>query len=347
MTTKISTAVLQGGNPSDDTITTVHPDIIQTHILTRLDGASLASLACASSLFHALSAEENLWKNICAFTWPSINHPRVQEIISTFPFGHRSFFSDSFPFPDSQPSKLDVNNLTLPTELIYAVDIYYQGKIIYSKVEEMETSSIWFLCSPFRVDLLDSKDSAPTPIKYFGDSKHDKWLKDLEENLTLSWIVIDPTRKNAVNVSSRSAISVQRHWLTGDVHVRFGTVMKGDGRRGSSRELVECGVVVTCGGKEGGEMHVREASMVMEDMEGKGLNGKDTLVILEGVMENSRRKKRNENEGKEKYEEFEERKRERKEMKQRKERALDLVCITIGVACFVTFWSAMLFRLRP
>ncbi|XVF46964.1 hypothetical protein PTKIN_Ptkin03bG0070700 [Pterospermum kingtungense] len=347
MKIKISAAVHEGGNPSDgETITTVHSDIIRSHILTRLDGPSLASLACASSQFHALSTEENLWHKVCSSTWPSVNHPRVREIISTFPFGHRSFFSDSFPLTDSKskPLKLDVNALTLPTELISTVDIYYQDKVVYSKVEEMETSSSWSLCSPFRVDLLDPKDSAPTPIKYFGGSKHDAWLQHLEENLSLSWIVIEPTRKRALNVSSRSAVSVRRHWLTGDVQVRFGTVMEGDGRRGSSREMVECKVVVTCGGKEGGEMHVREASMVMEDMEGRGLNGKDSLVILGGVMECERRKKRNGNEGKEKYEEFEERKRERKVKRERKERALDLVCITIGLASFITFWSAVLLR---
>ncbi|XVF46962.1 hypothetical protein PTKIN_Ptkin03bG0070500 [Pterospermum kingtungense] len=345
MKTQISAAVHEGGNAIDDeTITTVHSDIIRSHILTRLDGPSLASLACASSQFHALSTEENLWHNVCSSTWPSVNHPRVREIISTFPSGHRSFFSESFPFTDSKskPLTLDVNALSLPTELISAVDIYYEDKVIYSKVEEMETSSSWFLCSPFWVDLIDPKDSAPTPIKDFGGSKYEAWLQHLEENLSLSCIVIDPTRKKAVNVSSRSAVSLQRHWLTGDVQVRFGTVMEGDGRRGSSRELVECKVVVTCGGKEGGEMHVREVSMVMEDMEGKGLNGKESLVILGGVMESGRRKKRNGYKGKETYEEFEERKKERKVKKERKERALDLVCITIGLASFTTFGSAML-----
>ncbi|XP_022730183.1 F-box protein At2g27310-like [Durio zibethinus] len=344
MKTKTSKAFHQGGNASNETISTVHPDIIQSHILTRLDGPSLASFACTSSQLHALSTEENLWQNICSSTWPSVNHPRVQEFISTFPSGHRSFFSDSFPFPDPQPLKLDVNSLTLPKELISAVDIFYQNKIIYSKVEEMETSSGWFLCSPFRVDLLDPKDSTSTPIKYFGGSKDDTWLKHLEENLSLSWIVIDPTRKKAVNMSSRRAVSLQRHWLTGDVQVRFGTVvMSGDELRGSSRELVECAVVVMCGGKEGEDMHVREVSMVMDDMEGKALNGKDSLLILEGVMERGRRRG-NGNEGKEKYEEYEGKKRERKKRKQRKERALDLVCITIGVAGFVTLCSAMLFK---
>ncbi|KAE8691065.1 putative Leucine-rich repeat family protein [Hibiscus syriacus] len=343
MNTVTSTALRHGGDAS---VSALHPDVFQSHILSRLDGASLASLASVSSQLHALSNEEHLWRNICSSTWPSVNHPRVQQIISTFPSGHRSFFSDSFPFPVPRPLNPAVNNTsTLPTELIFAVDVYYQNEIIYSKVEEIDTSSSWFLCSPFRVDLLDPKDSASIPVKYSNGSEDETWLKHKEENLSLSWIVIDPTRKRAVNMSSRRAVSVQQHWLTGDVHMRFGTVVSGDERRGSAREWVECGVVVTCIGKEGGEMQVREVSMVMEDMEGKGLNGKDSLVILEGIIgEGRRRKERDGNEGKEKYEEFQERKRERKEEKQRKERVLDLVCITVGVAGFLTFWSAILFK---
>ncbi|KAL4301877.1 hypothetical protein GQ457_10G007540 [Hibiscus cannabinus] len=333
-------AACQGGDAS---ISALHPDVFQSHILARLDGPSLASLACVSSQLHALSTEEHLWRNICSSTWPSVEHPRVQETISTFPSGHRSFFFDSFPFPVPvpRPLKLDVNSSALPTELILAVDVYYRDEVIYSKVEEIETSSSWFLCSPFRVDLLDPKDSVSTPVKYFGGSEDETLLKHKEENLSLSWIVIDPTRKRAVNMSSRRVVSLQRHWLTGDVQVRFGTVVPGDERRGSAQEWVECGVVVTCCGKEGGEMQVREVSMVMEDMEGKGLNGRESLVILGGAMGEGRR---NGNEGKEKYEEFQERKRERKEEKQRKERVLDLVCITIGVAGFLTFWSAILFK---
>ncbi|KAE8711456.1 putative Leucine-rich repeat family protein [Hibiscus syriacus] len=342
MNTVNSTAVRQGGVAS---ISAVHPDVFQFHILARLDGPSLASLACVSSQLHALSTEDHLWRNICSSTWPSVNHPRVHQIISTFPSGHHSFFSDSFPFPDSRPSKLDVNSSTLPTELIFAVDVYYQNEIIYSKLEEVDTSSSWYLCSPFRFDLLDPKDCASIAIKCSNGSEDDTWLKQKEENLSLSLIVIDPTRKRAVNMSSRRAVSVQRHWLTGDVHMRFGTVLSGDKRRGSAREWVECGVVVTCCGKEGGEMQVREVSMVMEDMEGKGLNGKDSLVILGGIIGEGRKKKeRDGSEGKVKYKEFQERKRERKEEKQRKERLLDLVCITVGVAGFLTFWSAILFK---
>ncbi|XVF69229.1 hypothetical protein PTKIN_Ptkin11bG0064200 [Pterospermum kingtungense] len=340
-----SSSIGNGGGYGGGTISTLHPDIIQAHILTRLDGPDLASAACVSSHLRSLSTKPNLWSDICHSTWPSVNQPRVEEVISTFPSGHRSFFFDSFPFPNPQRLKLNVNSLTLATELISAVDIYYQENPIFSKVQEMATSSSWFLSSPFRVDLLDPKHSASSPIQHglCIPCNDDTWLKHLEENLSLSWIVIDPTRKKAVNMSSKRAVSVQRHWMTGNVQVRFGTVMEvGDERRGSSGEMVECGLVITCGGGEGGEMEVREVSMVMEDMEGKGLSGKESLMILKGVMESGRRKKRNG--GKNKYEEFVNRKRERKEKEERKDRVLELVwVITVVVGyCFRAFWSLTL-----
>ncbi|KAK8605049.1 hypothetical protein V6N13_082508 [Hibiscus sabdariffa] len=337
MTTATSAAVPLGGSAS---FSALHSDVFQSHILARLDGPSLASLTCVSSQLHALSTEDHLWRNLCSSTWPSVNHPRVQQTVSTFPSGHRSFFSDSYPFPDPRPLKLDVDSSALPTELIFAVDVYYQNEIIYSKVEEIDTSSSWFLSSLFRVDVLDPKDSASSPVKCIGGGDGDEtWVKHMEENLRLSWIVIDPVQKRAVNMSSRRAVSVQRHWLTGDVQVRFGTVVAGGERRGCAREWVECGVVVTCCGKEGGEMQMREVSMVMEDIEGKGLNGRESLVILGRVTGDGRRK-----EGKEKYDDFQQRKKQRKEENQRQEKLLDLACITIGVAGFLTFWSVVLFK---
>ncbi|KAF5744896.1 hypothetical protein HS088_TW07G00477 [Tripterygium wilfordii] len=63
--------------------------------------------------------------------------------------------------------------------------------------------------------------------------------------------------------------------------------------------------------------------MEMEDMEGRILNGRDSLVILTDAIENGRRcKKGKGNEGKKRYQEFEVRKRERK---QRREKVKDMV----------------------
>ncbi|XP_015872590.2 F-box protein At2g27310 [Ziziphus jujuba] len=337
-------------NVDDDgaiSISAVHPDIIQAHILTRLDGPTLASAGCASSHLHALSTQDKLWRDICTSTWPSINDPRVQRLIFSFPSGHRSFFSDSFPLLD--PSSFcrfgHGRPLSSTSELISAVDIFYKDSLIFSKVQEIETLSGWFLCSPFRVDLLDPKESAPTPIQHVAGEDDGAWLKHLEENLTLSWIVIDPTRKRAANLSSRKAVSVQRHWLTGDVQLRYTTIMaRGPGR---DDDHVECAMVVTCGGKEGGKLEVREVSLQVEDMEGKHLSGRDSLGILESAIEGGKRKKlagKGREFGKQRYEEYLEMQRQRKEKKARRERALDMACIVCGISMFVGFWTFLVFR---
>lgn len=333
------TTVDQGGGTA---ISTVHPDIIQTHILTRLDGPTLASVACASSQLQAFSTEEKLWRDICFATWPSIDHPLVRNVISSFPSGHRSFFSDSFPALDHRsPAPKNPHRQSLPSELISAVDIHYKHELIFSKVQESDAETEWFLCSPFRVDLLDEKESVRTPIRHAGESEAS--LKHLEENLTLTWIVIDPAQNCAANVSSRRPVSVKQNWLTGEIQLRFATIMAGE-MLPTSSELVQFGMVVTCGGKVGGELQVREVSLQMEDMEGKYMNGRDSLVILQAAMATGRRKKERRGEGKERFEEYLEMKRERRERKQKRERALDLLCIFTGVTIFVAFWSFVLFR---
>lgn len=167
-------------------------------------------------------------------------------------------------------------------------------------------------------------------------------MKQLEENITLSWILIDPKGRRAMNLSSERPVSVQRHWLTGEVVVKFSTIMAGDG---GEKEFVESGVTVCCGEKEGGEVEVREVSMVMNDLEGRNLTGKDGLVILQEALERGeRRKGKGGNEGKGRYGEFVERKKERKERMRKFEKALDMVCIATGIAFLVSFWTFILFR---
>jgi hypothetical protein len=86
---------------------------------------------------------------------------------------HRlSFFSDSFPALD-HPSPVSKNphSPSLPSKLISNVDIHYKHELIFSKVQESETETAWFLSSPFRVDLLDEKESVRTPIRQAGESE--------------------------------------------------------------------------------------------------------------------------------------------------------------------------------
>ncbi|XP_022944112.1 probable F-box protein At2g36090 [Cucurbita moschata] len=329
-----------------DAIVALHSDILQTHILTRLDGAALTSAASASSRFRRLSREDLLWRRVCSTSWPSTTHPRVQQAISAFPSEHRSFFSDVFPVLDCRSLRCDLNrsSSSSTSELISAVDIHYKDKLLFSKVDSIETKTNWFLGSPFRVDLIDPKDSIPSPIR--RTEKYEDWLGHLEENLTVSWIVIDPIKNRAANVSSRQAVKARWQWLSGDIEVEYTTVMGGDGRIGSAEEMVECAVVVSCGEKEeeeGMEMSVREVSMRMLDMEGKHLKGKESMEILGEAMERGKRIRGKKWEGKLRFREYEERRRLRKARKERTENALDMLCIFTGIAILFSFCSFFLF----
>ncbi|XP_019199227.1 PREDICTED: F-box protein At2g27310 [Ipomoea nil] len=327
-------------------ITAVHPEIIQTHILKRLDGATLASAGSAFSQLRALCSEENLWRDICNSTWPSTTDPILRHVISAFPSGHRSFFSDAFPTihhhrprqgPQEEHHHHHRRRPSPSPELISAVDILYGEKLIYSKVIVSETASGWFLSSPFRIDLLSMKETVPTPVKFDGDEA--TTVAHLEEHLRLSWILIDPSAKRAVNISSLKPVNIRRHWLTGDIKIRFGTVVDGGGI--SDEEVVQCSVVAMCEGKEGGELHVREVSMQVEDVDGKTMNGKDSMVILQDAMER-KRKKREEGEAKEGYKKFVEYKKQWREIKQRRENRLDMACIAGGITILMAFFTLVL-----
>ncbi|KAM7274138.1 hypothetical protein ACFE04_028802 [Oxalis oulophora] len=339
---------------STPAISTVHSDIIQTHILTHLDGLTLASTACASSHLYSLATDDNLWQKLTSSTWPSINDPRVQHVISTFPSRHRSFFSDSLPLLDyraTTTSKVNGTNGNGETDrLISAVDIFYRGELIFSKIEEMETVSSWFNCSPFRVDLLQLNNDffltpdhhlIPEPDNYYKDT----WQTGLLKDLTLSWILIDPIKKRAVNLSSNKAVSVERHWLSGEVQVKYAAVVPGGGKRGTAEELVECAVVVTCGRGMDGRVQVSEVGLGVEDMEKRNLSGRESLVILQNAMERVKRVrcKGGGDEGRKRYEEFVEMKRVRKMRKAKRENVFDTCFILIGILVFVMFWWILLF----
>lgn len=173
------------------------------------------------------------------------------------------------------------------------------------------------------------------------------------EDMSLSWILIDPVGQRAVNLSSHKPVSVQRHWLSGEVQVRFASILPTADQKkkkgsvtvpvwGTAGRGVQCGIMMTCGKwSEGGEMQVREVSMEMENMDGKHLNGRESLVILEKALEGKRGKSRNrEEEGRRRYEEYVEKKKERRERKLRTEGALDIFCVAFGVSIFVAFWCA-------
>ncbi|CAJ1956179.1 unnamed protein product [Sphenostylis stenocarpa] len=331
-TTTSSSSSSLSPSSSSSHITTLHPDIIQSHILNRLDGPTLASASSSTLHLRRLCTDHHLWQNICASTWPSLNHPRTAALIATFPAAHRSVFSDSFPslHHSAHPQP---NPTPMPPEFVSAVDLYYKGKPFFSRVITTETHKGWFLSSPLWVDLLDANEVVPTPLKFALRDEESSWLAHLEENLGLSWIVIDPSRKRAANVSSRRPVAARRHWLTEELEVLFAVAM----------ETVQCVIKVTCCGKAGGAMHVREVSLAMEDTEGRHVMGRDSFVILQDAMKNGERRKPDPKEAKARFEKFCRVKRETKEKKLRRDNAMDMVAMLVAFTVFVLLFWFMVF----
>lgn len=153
--------------------------------------------------------------------------------------------------------------------------------------------------------------------------------------------MIDPAQKRAVNLSSMKPVSVQRNWLTTDIELTFAIVIKHD------NEYITCNILVTCGViNQGGEeeVNVSGVSLTILDMDGKCLSGKDSMVILQGLITAAKRQC-NGGEGRirARYGEYIQRRRERNEKTERRERRLDMACVASGVALVMAFWSFAIF----
>jgi hypothetical protein len=293
----------------------LHPDILRC-ALRLLDGPSLAAVGCASSHLRSLSSDPSIWQDLCLSMWPSLSHPIL---LSSLPMSHyQSLFSSAFPFPCHSPQSRSLNSFSLPSNLISAVDLHHGGNLIFSKVIELDTSSSWFLGSPFRIDTLEDKSSELI-----------SFIRDISlSELSMSWILIDPESKKALNVSSRSPVVIDRHWYTGETLVRYGLVIH--------NLLVS--IVVTCE-EDGG--HLREVSMTIEDEDGIGVCGKESLEMLMEAMEATRKWKgggEEETAASKQYDEFIRRRRIRKESKARKEFLVDICCTGVTAVIFISFF---------
>ncbi|KAL9240789.1 hypothetical protein vseg_014967 [Gypsophila vaccaria] len=148
-------------------------------ILRRLDGASLATAACACAAFSSISKEERIWENVCHSLWPSTNRSDVKILINSMG-GFRKFYADCYPLIvnkhlvlhpwDSFEERLeewpeldyyeefDEYKSISPSDFVSLVDIRYKNRPIFSKVvwgiSDSDILSRWFYNSPFCIDLL-------------------------------------------------------------------------------------------------------------------------------------------------------------------------------------------------
>ncbi|KAM0872079.1 hypothetical protein ACQ4PT_038957 [Festuca glaucescens] len=285
-------------------------------VLRRLDGASLAAAGCACSGFRDLASDPDAWRALCLDMWPSV---RDVVCLGGGGGGYQALYADAFPFPAASSPAAAPSPSSLPARLVSAVDLHHKGVCIMSRVVETDASSAWFLGSPFRVDALVQEGfSAPCPVA--------------PDELTLSWILIDPATGAALNASSRRPVSVDRTWLSGDAVARF-TVVLGDG--------VALDAAVTCDDRRG---HVREVSLCAGDAEGGGVSGRDGLAAVAAAMASDRQRRGAEEAARRVYQEFAQGKRERKEWKARREGIVDLCCSGVGAAAFLSFLVMLTFR---
>uniref|UniRef100_A0ACD5Y7X0 Uncharacterized protein n=1 Tax=Avena sativa TaxID=4498 RepID=A0ACD5Y7X0_AVESA len=292
-----------GGDRGIGTVIQDLPSDVLGIVLRRLDGASLAATGCACSELHELARDPEAWQALCLDMWPS-----VRDVVCRTA-GYQALYADACPFPAATSPAVPSS---LPTRLVSAVDLHHNGVCIMSRVVETDASSAWFLGSPFRVDALVQEGfSSPSPI--------------VPDELTLSWILIDPATGAALNASSRRPVSVDRSWLSGDAVARF-TVVLGDG--------VALDAAVTCDDRHG---HVREVSLCAGDVEGGGVSGRDGLAAVAAAMASPRQSRGAEEAARRVYQEFAKGKRERKEWKARREGIVDLCCSGVGAAAFLSF----------
>lgn len=307
------------------TIAALHSDIIQTHLLTKFDGPSLASAASTCQLLNTLCNKESLWEDICNSTWNSIKHPLVRQTISSFPGGYRSFYSDSFPVLRPNISQGSLCGQANTSELISAVDVHLGSKPVYSRVTVTDAGASSFPGSFFCVDLIKYEETVEIPLIYKGDEK--ECMSELEDNLRLSWIVIDPTLKRAANVSSLRPVSVRPHWDGSGVKVTYATVLSGNSCGIDTTEFVECRIAAIFGCEEGKKLQLKELSLCVVDMVRTRLNGEKSLKIFKGAMESGQRRKEN-GDGKTMYTNYLDFKRKTKDDKKRRR---DKVYRVVGV----------------
>ncbi|RCV36171.1 hypothetical protein SETIT_7G298400v2 [Setaria italica] len=294
------------------------PADVMALVLRRLDGASLAALGCSCAAFRDLAADPDAWRALCLALWPSL-----RDVPAADHKGHRRLFADAFPLPSAAASPAPALDPAhrLPARLVSAVDLHHRGAGIMSRVVETDAASGWFLGAPFRVDALVQEGfTAPAPIA--------------PAELTLSWVLIDPSTGRAVNASSRRPVSVERRWLTGETVARFAVVLGGGGG-------VALDAAVTCDERLG---HVREVSLCIVDGEGSGVSGRDGLAVVAAAMAGARQGRGAEDAARLRYEEFVKGRAARKERKARREGFIDLCCSSVGAAAFLGFLVMLTFR---
>eukprot|EP01018_Ginkgo_biloba_P012137 Gb_11568 [translate_table: standard] len=303
---------------SGNIIASVNNDLV-TEILRWVDAKTLANAGCVCSEFRSITMQEPLWEEACCSLWASTQDGEVKYLISSLG-GFKKFYGNCFPLivcnegldvptqwnsnwnelamrSDGSP-ELHAGNVC-PSDLVSIVDVQYKKKAMYSKVLWGMPGVDQGLSSncPFTIDLVNEDDDSPTiadglpSISCIQREKQDGiFWRDLWDNIRLSWILINRTTKQAVNLSSWSPVEGQRHWPSDkDFVLRFGSILPG--RNILPGQVVPCIFVMKFRvSNDGGQTSLKmiKLSMQLEDMVGGHVNGRKSLLLLNSALGCSR-----------------------------------------------------------
>ncbi|KAI5056111.1 hypothetical protein GOP47_0029632 [Adiantum capillus-veneris] len=168
-------------NDDDDAELIINTDVLY-EVLRRVDGVTLAKAACAGSMFHSVSSNEQMWERVCNQLWPSTRDPEVKSIVSSLG-GFRKFYGSCFPLViNKQPFIFDVSDTiskdaigwfddeedmieelydTSLDDFLFIVDVVFRGKPVVSRVLHGIPGVAgnvhgWFSNCPFRIDLVSA-----------------------------------------------------------------------------------------------------------------------------------------------------------------------------------------------
>lgn len=248
-----------------------------------------------------------------------------------------------------------------PSDFVSLIDIQYKDRALYSNIiwgiPSSDGSNGWFNNCPFRIDVfhhspenndnndgevfLSTINDLPSVPSLEQERKDGKLWKDLNDGIKLSWIMINPKMKLAVNLSSWHPLGGQRHWPTDtDFVLRYGSVLP-------AKEVLPCQVakcillmkfrMTSTGNEETGEpstLALTELNMQIEDMEGVHLNGHRSLLVLKEAL--SCHRSRNYSEVLDSCHLYLRAQSQLKEEKIRSECRFETLCIVTGITVFAS-----------
>ncbi|KAL5062626.1 hypothetical protein RYX36_024363 [Vicia faba] len=263
------------------------PEIIDNHILPLLDGTTLTALSSVSSEFRRMIInKDELWKSICASTWPLLL-PTINSVVSTFPGGYRSFFSNAFPSlhcnNNNNNNNSQFNSIDPPPiYLLHLIDMYVEGescpRFTMSKLTEVGLNTN-----------ADDYRDIPRLLRVYITEKTEDWMDYFQDNLKLNWIVINKTQKYARSLFGPvcKPVSIKRTSMT--IEMVYEKVMPGQCK--DYTEMVKCYVKVTCMKSDYDGRNVECFEVGMEDMNGKRVLERHANMIILNAFLNGERKK--------------------------------------------------------